>query len=137
MIRHIHSLTPSVLAGALSAILVLPALSAAQPPMMGRGPVAFSAVDLNGDGLVSAREFAEHRAQRQAARAAQGKLLRNAAQAPRFEDWDTDADGFLTADELISGQQARFAARGPGWGYGPGPGFAPGPGAGRPCWRNQ
>ena len=112
----------------LSAALAVPGLAGAQPPMTGRGPVAFGAIDLNGDGVVSAQEFAEHRAQRQAARAAQGRLLRNAAQAPRFEDWDWNADGFLTPDELLSGQQARFAARGPG--------RRPGPGWGRPCWRN-
>ncbi len=140
MIRHIHSRRhsrrPLGLACALGAILIVPALASAQPPMTGRGPVAFGVMDLNRDGVVSAQEFAEHRAQRQAARAAEGRLLRNAAQAPRFETWDIDADGFLTPDELTRGQQARFAARGPGWGAGPGPGFGPGPGAGRPCWRN-
>jgi hypothetical protein len=80
----------------------------------GRGPAPFSAIDANGDGVVSAREFDRHRADRQAARLAQGRRLRHAGEAPRFQAWDSNADGNLTPAELYAGQQARFAARGTG-----------------------
>lgn len=136
MIGYKHFFGSAALMCALGAAMAVPGLAAAQPPMAGRGPVAFGAIDLNRDGVVTADEFAQHRAQRQAARAAEGRLMRNAAQAPRFEAWDLDGDGLLTPQELASGQQARFAARGQGWGYGPGRGFGLGPNAGRPCWGN-
>jgi hypothetical protein len=151
MINHNRFLTAALLC-ALGASLAAPGLLSAQPMPGGRGPVPFGAMDLNDDGAISAQEFAEHRAQRQAARAAQGRPMRNAGQGPRFEDWDQDGDGLLTPQELAEGQQARFAARrsgwrsgwGPGWnpgmdrGWGPGwgQGWGPGPGSGSPCWRN-
>jgi hypothetical protein len=134
MIHHNDLLWSAALICALGATLAVPGLATAQPPMPWRGPMAFGAIDLNRDGVVSAKEFAAHRTQRQGVRAAEGRLLRNAGQAPRFESWDTDGNGLLTRQELASGQQARFATRGPGMGPGPGPGFYTGPG--RPCWRN-
>lgn len=157
MIRHNRILSSAAL---LCVTIAASGLASAQPLPGGRGPVPFSAIDSNQDGAISAQEFAEHRAQRQAARAAEGRPMRNAAQAPRFEDWDTDGNGQLTPQELSQGQQARFAARHPGWGpaWGPGwgpdwgpdagPGVAPGWGQGwgqgwgpgpvgnRPCWSN-
>lgn len=151
MIRHKRFLTSAVLLSALGATLGAAGLASAQPPG-GRGPVPFGAIDLNDDGVISAQEFTDHRGQRQAARAAQGRPMRNAGQAPRFEDWDKDGDGLLTPQELTEGQQARFAARHPGWGSGWGPDWGPGMGSGwgpgrgfgwgpgpvgdRPCWRN-
>jgi len=80
----------------------------------GRGPMPFGAMDLDADGYVSSQEFYRHREARMAARAAQGRLLRNAGQAPRFEDWDMDGDGLLSPAEVSSGQQARLYTRGPG-----------------------
>lgn len=109
--------------------------AAAQPGAASRwaGAPPMTVMDRDGDGLVSADEFALHRAERIAARAAEGRMLRNAGNAPVFEDWDLNADGLLSAAELDSGRQARFAARGAarGGAYGPGAG----PGAGRPCPR--
>jgi EF hand len=148
MIRHQRLLTATALLCALGAGAALTGPVSAQPLPGGRGPVAFDTMDRNDDGVISAQEFADHRAERQAARAAQGRPMRNAWQAPRFEDWDRDGNGLLTPQELAEGQQARFAARHPGWGpgwgpgygpgYGPGmgPGWGPGPVSGRPCWRN-
>jgi hypothetical protein len=148
MIRHNRFLTFAALLCAMGATIGASGLASAQPLPGGRGPVPFGAMDLNDDGVISAQEFAEHRTQRQAVRAAQGRPMRNAGQAPRFEDWDGDGDGFLAPEELARGQQARFAARHPGWGPGWGPdggpgygagwerGWGPGPVGGRPCWRN-
>jgi hypothetical protein len=145
MIRHHRLLTSAAL---LCASLAAAGPASAQPLPGGRGAVSFGTIDLNDDGVISAQEFAGHRAQRQAARAAQGRPMRNASQAPRFEDWDRDGNGLLTPQELAQGQQMRFAARRSGWGPGWGPGYAPGwgqgwgqgwgpgPVDGRPCWRN-
>jgi hypothetical protein len=110
-----------IVISAFSVLALATTLSAGAQPFGGpRGPVPFGALDLDNDGYVSTQEFSRHRETRMAARAAQGRLLRNAGQAPRFERWDTDDDGLLSAAELTNGQQARFAERG---------------GGGRPCWR--
>jgi hypothetical protein len=110
-----------ILISAFSVLAVATTLSAGAQPFGGpRGPVSFGALDLDNDGYVSTQEFSQHRETRMAPRAAQGRLLRNAGQAPRFERWDANGDGLLSPAELTSGQQARFAGRG---------------GGGRPCWR--
>ncbi len=126
----------------IAALLGLSGLALAQPPQVMPGPPAFAAIDGDGDGLVTADEFTQFRAQRMADRAAQGRPMRNAANAPAFETLDTDGDGLLTPAEMTAHQQARFAARGPGRGNGYGAGYGPGAGmgagmGGRPCWRNQ
>jgi hypothetical protein len=110
-----HGLTFGVSLLALAA-----ALSAQAQPFSGRGPVAFGAMDLDGDGYVSPAEFSRHRDARMAERAAQGRLLRNAGRAPLFESWDENGDGRLSRGEVSTGQRARFANRGAG---------------GRPCRR--
>jgi hypothetical protein len=114
-------------------------LSWGSPGAAARGPTAFSAMDRNADGYLSKDEFAQHRAERIAARAAQGRPLRNAGNAPVFEQWDRNDDGRLSSGELDLGRQARFANRRgmmPGAAYGGGPrqGFGS---SGRPCWRNR
>jgi hypothetical protein len=94
----------------------------AQPFGGPRGPVSFGVMDLDNDGYVSTQEFSQHRDMRMAARAAQGRLLRNAGQAPRFARGDLGSDGRLSRSEVAAGRQARLAGRGAG---------------GRPCWRNR
>ena len=103
--------------------LCLPA--SAQMP---RGPDPFSTYDQNGDGAISREEFDAHRQARQAARAAEGRPMRQAAGAPDFADVDTDGDGRITPQELAESQGQRMAdrPRGPG---GPGMGGGMGPGA--------
>jgi hypothetical protein len=124
MMLNDRSLRALGLTVGLGALLAASPLAVAQAPMGWRGPVAFPTLDRNGDGRVSADEFAAHRAERLAARAAEGRPLRNAAQAPSFALWDRDGNGYLTPNEVASGQQGRMATRGPG------------PGRGRGCWRN-
>ena len=112
-----------ILISAISLLAVAATFGTQAQPFPGsRGPMAFGAMDLNDDGYVSAEEFSTHRDARMAARAAQGRLLRNAGQAPRFERWDSDGDGLLSLTEVSKGQQTRFVKRGAG---------------GRPCWRNR
>lgn len=82
-----------------------------------RGPMPFSAYDQNGDGSISAEEFAAARAQGKA----EGRPMRN---APSFAELDKNQDGKLSADEFAARQ------RGPG-GRGPGAGQGRGPGAGK------
>jgi len=139
--RNSHSSAnarPVALVLGIAALLGLSGLVLAQPQQASFGPPAFGTMDLNGDARVSAAEFAQHRAERMAARAAEGRPMRNAANAPTFESLDTDGNGFLTPVEVTQGQQARFASRGPGYGRGYGAGYGPGAGmGGRHCWRNQ
>ena len=72
-------------------------------------PPPFSDFDMDNNGFVSESEFDSVRAQRMAARAAEGRKLHCAASAPAFTDLDTDGDGQLSQEELISGQQAHIA----------------------------
>jgi len=106
------------------ALLALTAsLSAPAQPFGGpRGPMAFGAMDLDGNGYVSSEEFHQHRGERMATRAGEGRLLRNAGEAPRFESWDTNGDGKLSRTEVATGQQERIAERSA---------------AGRPCCGNR
>ena len=99
-----------------------------------RGPIPFAAYDSDENGLVSMEEFYATRGERIVQRASEGRMMRNAADAPPFSNFDTDADGNLTPDELVAGQQVQMQARGwngqPGMGQGRGPGMGKGRGAG-------
>ncbi|MBV5273521.1 MAG: EF-hand domain-containing protein [Lamprocystis purpurea] len=103
----------------------------AAQPASAPGPMSFSAMDKNGDGTVTAQEFAAAHGEQMAARAAQGAPMRGAANAPGFADFDENADGKMTPAEFDAGRQARMQGRpgmGPGMGAGPGPGNGSGPG---------
>jgi Ca2+-binding EF-hand superfamily protein len=67
---------------------------------------------------VSAEEFYAARGARIAERAGEGRMMRNLGQAPSFESFDTDGDGYLSPMELNAGHAARMAQR-PGAGMGP------------------
>jgi hypothetical protein len=145
MSRNHHLLLHSILALALG--MGASAGAFAQGPGggtwggRGPGPAPFDLMDLDGNGGISAAEHAQFRAERQRAMAAQGRPMRNAANAPAFEAIDTDGDGQISPGEMTQMRQARMANRGYGPGFGPrGPvGLGPGPGAGnnRPCWRSN
>lgn len=85
-----------------------------------RGPAPFSAYDQNGDEAITVEEFDSFRKQRQAARAAEGRMMRNAANALSFADLDTDKNGELSQEELTIGQQAQMQKRGGNRGSGMG-----------------
>ena len=83
----------------------------AQPGWTGGAPAAFSSMDTNGDGSVSADEHAAFRAQRMAANAQADRLLRNAGDAPQFTDIDADGDGRLSRTEMAQFRDQRMAGR--------------------------
>ena len=98
-----------------------------------QGPMPFYGIDSNGDGVISEQEFNKAHADRMAARAAQGRPMRNAGNAPVFADLDLDGNGTISHQELMQFRKARMQARRAmhGWGRGraqgmPGrPGFMP------------
>lgn len=92
-----------------------------------QGPMTFSAFDRNEDGSVTEDEYNAARAERIAARAAQGAPMRGAANAPTFADFDQNGDGRMTPDEFTATRQAHTQGR-PG--QAPGGGMAPGMGRG-------
>ena len=65
---------------------------------------AYSDLDVDGDNKVTAEEFYKFRAARMEKRAAEGRKMKNAANAPAFEDLDLDADGSLSAEEFAEHQ---------------------------------
>jgi hypothetical protein len=77
-----------------------------------RGPIPFEVMDLDGDGVVTQAEHAQVRAARQRVRSEQGYPMRNAGNAPPFEQIDRDGNGTLDRDELSAWQTQR-GPRGP------------------------
>ena len=95
-----------------------------------QGPTPFYGIDSDRDGVISQQEFNQAHADRMAARAAQGRPMRNAANAPAFADLDLDGNGTISQQELMQFRQARMQARRamPGWGRGGGQGMSGRPG---------
>jgi hypothetical protein len=118
MSRNTGIITTTLLAASIG-LIGAGGAAVAQPGWMGapggsasRGPAAFSAMDSDGDGAISAAEHAAFRAERIAANAAAGRALRNVGNAPAFEDIDANGDGELSQAELGDFRSARMAARG-------------------------
>lgn len=65
---------------------------------------SYADIDTNADKAVSAEELYAFRAQRMAARVEAGGKMKNAKNAPTFEDLDLDGDGNLSADEFAQHQ---------------------------------
>ena len=76
-----------------------------------RGPMPFEVLDLNRDGTVSAEEHARVRSERHAERAEHGYRLRNAGNAPSFEQIDRDSNGSIDREELSQWQAQRMQER--------------------------
>ncbi|MCW8889155.1 MAG: EF-hand domain-containing protein [Sedimenticola sp.] len=75
------------------------------------GPLPFSTYDANGDGRVTAEEYYAARNERIAERAKQGRLMKNLGNAPSFEQFDHDGDGYLTELEMVKGQLDQMQQR--------------------------
>lgn len=60
----------------------------------------YADLDANADNAVTAEELYAFRGKRMAERAEAGRKLKNAKNAPSFEDLDLDGDGNLSADEF-------------------------------------
>jgi hypothetical protein len=67
-------------------------------------PPSFEKFDVDDDGLISEEEFNTMRAERMAKRAAEGRQMKGAANAPPFSDIDTNGDGKLDAEEFAAGR---------------------------------
>lgn len=109
----------------IGALISLAAVSQAQQPLpSGRGPLPFSAFDLNGDGAISQQEFNDIHARRWPAPNSGGYSARRINDPPRFAEFDQNGDGALSPQELMQGQSQRRAQRppAPGMGRGMGPG---------------
>ncbi len=76
-----------------------------------RGPVAFSVMDLNGDGQIQAEEHERIRQQHHANRPGQGRQMRLSNSAPVFEYMDTDNSGTVSQGELSRWQEQRLQQR--------------------------
>lgn len=66
-------------------------------------PIPFAAYDTDGDNRVSADEYYAVRNARIAERAKDGRMMRNLGNAPSFEQFDSDGDGYLTEIEVVKG----------------------------------
>lgn len=110
-----------------AASLLLSAAAVAQD-MPDRGPMPFSAFDLDGDGAVTEAEFDQMRAKRMAAAAEAGRPMHGMAKAPGFSDFDADGDGKLTPEEFAEARQKHMAMMQAGSGKMMGSGMGPGMG---------
>jgi len=109
MTHHLNKAIPLGLVLALSASMV--PMTAQSEEMPERGPIPFAVYDKDGNDLISEQEFYTVRGERMAKRAAEGRPMRGAANAPAFSQFDTNSDGQLTKDELVAGQQAQMEKR--------------------------
>ena len=75
---------------------------------MGQMPV-FTDFDADGSGDISETEWTEGQTKRMKERAEEGRMMKNAANAPSFADIDTNKDGKITPDEF---QQHQMMQRG-------------------------
>jgi len=90
--------------GLVAACFVL--INAQAQPDSSVRPQAFTHLDKDGDGLISAEEYVAFREQRMAARSAKGKHMRGAANLPSFTDIDSNVDGQLDPVEFAAARKA-------------------------------
>lgn len=75
------------------------------------GPMSFSSYDTNNDGNISFEEFNTVKANKMAQKADEGRLMKNAANSPQFDDIDANKDGVISKEELQLFQQNRLQER--------------------------
>ncbi len=68
----------------------------------------FEEYDLNSDGKITQSELEEARAKRMSQKAKEGKMLRNAKNAPAFADMDKNKDGSLDREEFRLHQEEQM-----------------------------
>lgn len=95
-----------------------------------KGPMSFEAYDSDKNGFISKTEFYDLRDKRMNAKAKQGMPMRNAANAPTFEQFDTDGDKQLTKMELLEGQMKHMSEKKSQKGMNQGKGMGQGMGKG-------
>ncbi|MFC1684266.1 EF-hand domain-containing protein [Pseudomonadota bacterium] len=131
-----NSLTKSIALTLMTGAIVSLASVAAEPVAIPeRGSIPFAAYDLDSNGAISEQEFYQIRGQRMAGRAAEGRPMRRAGEAPYFTEFDTNGDSQLSPEELTAGQQAQMQKRQDG--MGPGTGGGPGMGRGAAMGRDM
>ena len=78
----------------------------------------FESFDVDKDGKVTQSEFEHVRAKRMQERAEEGRMMKNAANAPAFSDIDTNGNGYMEKNEFQIHQQNQRRKRGMGQGKG-------------------
>jgi len=76
-------------------------------------------MDANQDGFVSEEELYTFRSQRMAKRASEGRMMRNAGNAPTFEQLDANKDGAISPEEFNVFRQQRMNQGRMGYGRNP------------------
>jgi len=94
------------------------ALLSATSVSYARGGLLFSEMDTDSNGAVTEQEFDTAKAKRMESRAAEGRPMRGLGGALSFIEIDQNSDNEITAEELISAQQAKRQQRGKGKGSG-------------------
>ena len=74
-----------------------------------KGPMGFEAYDSDKNGFVSESEFYDLRAKKMNAKAQQGMPMKNAGNAPAFEQLDINGDKQLSKVELLEGQMKHMS----------------------------
>ncbi|WP_462321654.1 EF-hand domain-containing protein [Halochromatium sp.] len=129
------SLATALSLSALGPLGPVLAQDSAQPGAGMRGPMSFTELDRNDDGIVTEEELNQARSERRAARSEAGAPMRGMPNAPSFSDIDQNGDGQLTIEEFADFRAQRMGsgAMRPGSGMGAAGmgGAGRGPGMGR------
>ena len=98
--HHSHRALLSLLATCLAVVAFSTSVYADGHMGKGHKCPEYSDLDADGNGGVTSEEFYAFRAERMAARAAEGHKMKNASKAPSFEDLDLDGDEVLSEAEF-------------------------------------